>query len=106
MTGLHRSRTLRARTLSSSPPSPKISWRRPVKTRRSGPTGPREFSEETAREIDCAVRGIINAAFEKAVNILKVRREVLEQGAQLLLQKETLVEEDLKALKRALPAVA
>lgn len=43
---------------------------------------------------------------EKAVNILKVRREVLEQGAQLLLQKETLVEEDLKALKGALPAVA
>lgn len=50
--------------------------------------------------------GIINAAFEKAVNILKVRREMLEQGAQLLLQKGTLVEEDLKALKGALPAVA
>jgi hypothetical protein len=48
------------------------------------------------------VRSIINAAFEKAINILKVRREVLEQGARLLLQKETLVEEDLKALKGAL----
>jgi len=43
---------------------------------------------------------------EKAVNILKVRREVLEQGAQLLLQNETLVEEDLKALKGTLPAMA
>jgi ATP-dependent Zn protease len=36
----------------------------------------------------------------------KVRREALEQGVQLLLQKETLVEKDLKALKGALPVVA
>jgi cell division protease FtsH len=63
------------------------------------PHEPREFSEETAREIDCAVRGIVSAAYEKATSILKERRETLEQGAQSLLQKETLGEEDLRALK-------
>ena len=60
----------------------------------------REFSEETAREIDCAVRDIITHAFDKALAIVTEKRAVLEQGAQLLLQKETLTEEDLKVLQR------
>jgi cell division protease FtsH len=59
---------------------------------------PRDFSEATAREIDSAVREIIKAAFEKAVGVLASRREVLDRGANALLVKETLVEEDLKAL--------
>jgi cell division protease FtsH len=58
----------------------------------------REFSEETAREIDTAVRGFVDRAFEKAVKILTDKRAVLERGARLLLQKETLLEEDLAAL--------
>ncbi|MBI4205240.1 MAG: ATP-dependent metallopeptidase FtsH/Yme1/Tma family protein [Betaproteobacteria bacterium] len=66
----------------------------------------REFSEETAREIDCAVREFVNAAFEKAVGILNEHRDLLEGGAQALLEKETLVEEDLKALRSKLPAAA
>lgn len=55
----------------------------------------REFSEETAREIDIEIRRIIENAFEKAVSIIDSQRERLQQGAQLLLQKETLSEEDL-----------
>ncbi len=73
----------------------------------NGPVGSlheREFSEETARDIDHAVREIVKTAFEKAVGILRQRRETLEQGAQLLLQKETLSEEDLKALQKSLAA--
>src|SRR5205823_3523046 len=35
------------------------------------PQGHREFSEETAREIDVAVRGIVERAYEKAVGILR-----------------------------------
>jgi cell division protease FtsH len=66
----------------------------------------REYSEQTAREIDCAVREIVTTAFEKAVKMLTERRDVLERGAQLLLEKETLVEEDLRALKERLPLVA
>ncbi len=58
----------------------------------------REYSEETAREIDCAVRDIVQTAFQRAVELLTQRRALLEQGARLLLQHETLGEKELKAL--------
>ncbi|MGH6953240.1 MAG: ATP-dependent zinc metalloprotease FtsH, partial [Alphaproteobacteria bacterium] len=58
----------------------------------------RQYSEETAREIDCAVREIIAAAFDKATGVLKRKREVLERAAQVLLEKETLNEPELRAL--------
>jgi cell division protease FtsH len=57
---------------------------------------PRDHSEETAREIDCAVRKIVQTAFSRAVDILVRRRSDLEHGAGTLLEKETLTEEDLK----------
>ncbi len=59
------------------------------------------FSEETAREIDCAVRGIVGGAFDRAVKLLDERRAVLEQGAKRLLEKETLTEPDLQTLREA-----
>jgi cell division protease FtsH len=64
--------------------------------------GQREFSEETAQEIDRAVREIAKVAFDKAVGIIHEQRERLEQGAQLLLQKETLGEGDLAELRNAM----
>jgi cell division protease FtsH len=67
---------------------------------------PREFSEETAREIDAAVKGFVDRAFAKAVQILTAKRAVLERGAELLLQKETLNEDDLKVLQAAAAAAA
>ena len=66
----------------------------------------RDFSEETAREIDCAVRKFVESAFDKAAGILKQRQDLLERGAQLLLQQETLNEEDLKAFRDAPPGAA
>ena len=60
----------------------------------------REFSEDTAREIDCAVRDIVARAFDRAIAIITEKRSLLEQGAQLLLQKETLVEEDLQRMRQ------
>ncbi len=65
-------------------------------------THPREFSEETAREIDCAVREIVAGAYGKAVALLTENRGVLERGAQRLLEKETLVENDVAALRAEL----
>jgi cell division protease FtsH len=65
----------------------------------------REFSEATAREIDTAVKELIDRVFARALKILTDKRAVLERGAQLLLQKETLTEEDLKMLQ-ATPAPA
>ena len=67
----------------------------------------REYSEETAREIDIAVRDIVHTAFDRAVVILTRERDVLERGAKLLLEKETLAEPELAGLKTALtPAAA
>ena len=58
----------------------------------------RQYSEDTAREIDCAVREILDAAYAKASEILTRRRGDLEEGAAALLDKETLTEEELKAI--------
>jgi cell division protease FtsH len=63
----------------------------------------REHSEQTAREIDVAVRDIVNSAHDKALVILRREKSTLERGAHLLLEKETLAEPDLAAL-RPLPA--
>jgi cell division protease FtsH len=67
---------------------------------------PRDHSEETAREIDCAVRKIVQSAFNRAVEILVRRRTELERGARTLLEKETLTEEDLKPFREVQPAPA
>jgi len=58
----------------------------------------RKYSEETAREIDIAIKHRVDGALKRALEILKTNRAVLETGAQLLLEKETLVEEELKTL--------
>jgi cell division protease FtsH len=62
----------------------------------------RDYSEETAREIDCAVREIVKHAFDKALAILTARRAVLEKSAAALLQKETLGEEELAQIRAQL----
>jgi cell division protease FtsH len=58
----------------------------------------REFSEETAREIDCAVRELIAAAFDTALACLRKYRRALDEGAARLLAKETLTREELPVL--------
>jgi cell division protease FtsH len=45
------------------------------------------------------VKELVERAFARAVGILTDRRATLERGAQLLLQKETLTEEDLRTLE-------
>jgi cell division protease FtsH len=67
--------------------------------------GEREYSEQTAREIDVAVRRLVDRAFEAAKNILTQKRTVLESSAMELLQKETLNEEDLARVRQRMEAV-
>jgi ATP-dependent Zn protease len=55
----------------------------------------RQYSEETAREIDCAVRELTEKARQKALHILQTFRTELEEGAACLLEKETLLEDEL-----------
>jgi cell division protease FtsH len=64
----------------------------------------REYSEETAREIDVAVRDIVKTAYDKALGILSREKAVLERWAQKLLEKETLVEAELDELRTSLKA--
>ena len=56
------------------------------------------YSEQTAREIDLATRALVDAALNKSTQILMQRRDQLERGAHMLLEKETLADLDLKAL--------
>ncbi len=59
---------------------------------------PKDYSEETAREIDVTVRELVDEAFAKATEVLTRRRKDLERGAELLLEKETVTPEDFPPL--------
>ncbi len=72
-----------------------------------GPIMPqqREYSEQTAREVDCAVRELVNTAFTRAEAILLSQRAMLDEGARQLLNNETLSGAELKTLTQpAMPA--
>lgn len=58
----------------------------------------KNYSEDTSREIDCAVRKLLNESFELALALLTKHQKVLVKGAELLLEKETLQEADLKLI--------
>jgi len=64
--------------------------------------GARHYSEDTARQIDGAVRELLQEALETASGILSCSRDVLERGAGALLEHETLGEQDLLEFKREL----
>jgi cell division protease FtsH len=70
----------------------------------------RLYSEETAREIDVAVREVVEDGFRRARAILERNRTVLDEGARKLLQQETLAGGDLEAIlgrvEREAPSVA
>ena len=64
-----------------------------------GPSySPRTFSEETAREIDMAVKDITSNAFNYAYDLLNRNKDLLLESAEKLLKQETLVEDDLKPI--------
>ena len=50
----------------------------------------RDYSEETAREIDAEVRHFIDAAYKTAFDVLDQNRDTLERIAQALLEREVL----------------
>jgi cell division protease FtsH len=70
------------------------------------PQGHREYSEETAREIDIAVRQIVESTYEKALAILQREQVTLERWARKLLERETLIEADLDELRREVRSAA
>ena len=64
---------------------------------------PRDFAEETAREVDLAVRKLIDDAYGHAKQILKDRAKDLEAGAQMLLERETITPDDFAPLRQSAP---
>jgi cell division protease FtsH len=55
-------------------------------------------SPETARRIDEAVRAIVASAFDRATEVLRERRAMLDRCAAALLERETLDEEEIRQL--------
>jgi cell division protease FtsH len=57
-----------------------------------------DYSEETSREIDCEIRRIIDEQTGRVKTILSKQQEVLRRAAAVLLEKETITGEELKAI--------
>jgi len=60
--------------------------------------GGKDYSEETAREIDTEVKKIIDESYEKVKKLLSEKRDLLEKVARTLLEKETIDGEALRVL--------
>lgn len=78
-----------------------IVFEQPLSTFLEGPFPNYErhpHSEETAKIIDAEIKSLIEDAQKKTKHILAANRHILEEGATLLLQKETLTELEFKPL--------
>ena len=60
--------------------------------------GEKDYSEQTAREVDLGIRTLLDEAYGRAKALLESRRADLDAGARLLLEKETLTPEEFPAL--------
>src|SRR5947207_15573526 len=63
----------------------------------------RDYSEDTAIQIDKEVKRIVNGGYEKAKNILGKNRDILEGIAQALLEREVMDANEVKLLMEAKP---
>ncbi len=60
--------------------------------------GAGEYSEATAEVIDREVREIVSRQYERALSVLRGQKDTLDRGAEILLEKEKIDGEELKAL--------
>ncbi|MEP9395956.1 ATP-dependent zinc metalloprotease FtsH [Mesorhizobium sp. KR2-14] len=67
---------------------------------------PRDYSEATAREVDLAVRKMIDEAYHAAQELLRAKLPDLKAGAKLLLERETITPADFPPLQRAEEPIA
>jgi cell division protease FtsH len=61
------------------------------------PSAP-EYSEETSREIDAEIKRIVDEAHQRAREILREKKTILDKVARILLEKEVINGEELKQL--------
>ena len=72
--------------------------RQPLLMQIQAPQEKGDYSEETAREIDCEVRRIIDEQYERVKRLLAERKPALLEGAKRLLDQEVISGSDLKAI--------
>jgi cell division protease FtsH len=66
----------------------------------------RDFSEETAREIDSEVRRFVNTGYEQAKKVIEDNRDVVVRIALALLEREVLDAAELKLIIEGKPLPA
>lgn len=57
-----------------------------------------DYSEETAREIDCEIRRIIDEQYDRVKGLLGEKKNALIEGARALLEREVISGSELKAI--------
>jgi cell division protease FtsH len=62
------------------------------------PNGPKEYSEDTARELDQEVKRFIDEAYQKVKDMLTANQDKLRTLAHALLEKETLEGEEIRKI--------
>ena len=72
--------------------------RQPLLMQIQAPQEKGDYSEETAREIDCEVRRIIDEQYERVKRLLAERKAALLEGAKKLLDQEVISGSELKAI--------
>jgi cell division protease FtsH len=80
-----------------------VAYERDPRTFLTGPDLPappheQDYAEKTAAVIDEEVRKLVQSAMDRAVGILREKRDILERSARRLLEKETLDERELTEL--------
>lgn len=75
--------------------------RRPLFIGGPSVSGGREYSEETAQAIDEEVKKIVEGTYERVRTILQDQRNMLDQLAKLLLEKEVVEGDELRDLIKA-----
>lgn len=60
----------------------------------------REYSDDTANIVDATVRELVDNSLQRAIDILKSYRDLLDRSAEDLLTAETLNEPEITALKK------
>jgi cell division protease FtsH len=63
----------------------------------------KDYSEQTAREIDCEIRKIIDQQYGRAKFILNHYHEAVARAAELLLEKETIQGSQLDEIRKKYP---
>jgi cell division protease FtsH len=72
--------------------------RQPIMMQIQAPQEKGDYSEETAREIDCEVRRMIDEQYDRVKWLLAEKKRALIEGARMLLDREVISGSELKAI--------